>query len=81
MNTKDRLEKVFQHVFDDPAIRIYEEMTADDLEDWDSVMHINLLVTIEKEFDVRFTTEDVMETANVGQFISLLEKKLATHAR
>lgn len=80
MTVKERLQVVFRQVFDDSSIVIRPEMTADDVEEWDSVMHINLLVAIEKEFSVRFKTEEVMEVANVGQFIALLEKKLAAHA-
>jgi acyl carrier protein len=74
---RDRLQTVFRNVFDDPTLEINDSMTADDLDDWDSVMHITLLVNIEQEFGIRFSTEDVMVVANVGQFIQLLEKKLA----
>ena len=75
--TKERLERVFQQVFDDPSIRIHGAMTANDIEEWDSVMHISLLITIEQEFSVKFNTEEVMAVGNVGDFIALLEKKVA----
>jgi len=76
---KARLESVFQKVFDDQSIRIHEGMTADDVEEWDSVMHISLLISIEQEFGIQFRTEEVMSVANVGDFITLLEKKVEAH--
>jgi len=53
---KNKLEKIFRVVFDDEEICINDEMTADDIEEWDSLMHIHLLIAIEKDFDVRFST-------------------------
>ena len=76
MEVKEKLQKVFRNVFDNESIELFDEMTANDLEEWDSLMHIQLLIAIEKEFSVYFKTEEVMETANVGQFIGLLNRKL-----
>jgi len=73
---KNKLEKIFRVVFDDEEICINDEMTADDIEEWDSLMHIHLLIAIEKDFDVRFSTSDTMSISNVGTFIEMLNKKL-----
>ena len=76
MGIRERLQKVFIDVFEED-IEIYDEMTAEDVEDWDSLTHIQLVVEIEKEFNVKFTTDEVLELKNVGEFITLLKKKLS----
>ena len=70
---KDKLQEIFRDVFDDEEINIYDEMTADDIEEWDSLMHIHLLLSIEKVFNVRFKTSEVMDISNVGEFIKYLK--------
>ena len=70
------LQDVFRDIFEDDDIVIHDEMTAEDIEEWDSLMHINLIIAIEKRFNVRFTTKDVMDLQNVGQFLSMLETKM-----
>jgi acyl carrier protein len=71
-----RLREIFREVFDDNSIEIRDEMTAQDVEEWDSLNHINLIVAVERNFDVRFTTKEVRNLANVGEFIALLKGKL-----
>lgn len=71
----ERLQSVFRDVFDDKGIILFEEMTAKDIEDWDSLMNINLIVAIEEEFRVSFTTDEILDAKNVGDFIRLLESK------
>jgi acyl carrier protein len=75
-DVKDRLESVFRSVFADPLLKINEGMTADDIEEWDSVTHVTLLVHIEQKFGVQFRTGEVMTIANVGDLIALLENKV-----
>jgi len=76
MNIKEKLQEVFVDVFEED-IEIYDEMTTEDVEDWDSLTHIQLVVAIEKSFNVKFTTAEVVSLKNVGEFITLLESKLA----
>lgn len=75
MEIREKVQMVFNDVFDD-EIEIYDEMVADDVEDWDSLTHIQLIVAIEKEFGIKFTTKEVSSLKNVGQFIKLIEEKL-----
>ena len=78
MNRKEiekKLEKVFRDVFDDEKINIFNEMTANDIEEWDSLMHIHLIIAIEKVFNIRFDTTEVVNTENVGEFIDLVIDK------
>lgn len=77
MELKEQLQEVFREVFDDEEIVIFEEMTANDIEDWDSLMHIQLIVAIEKAFQVKFSTKDVKNIKNVGEFMALIERKRA----
>lgn len=74
---KTRMTEIFRDVFDDDSIELRPEMTADDVEEWDSLNHINLIVAVEKSFGVKFTTQEVGNLANVGEFLALLKGKLA----
>jgi acyl carrier protein len=76
MTTFDRLQNVFREVFDNEDMVIYKEMTAADNEDWDSLRHMDLITSVEHEFNVRFTTKDVLGLKNVGEFLACLEGKL-----
>jgi len=75
MEIKDRLQRVFIRVFDDDSIKIFDEMQGKDLEDWDSVMHIQLIAAIEREFQLEFTVGEIANLENVGEMINLLTKK------
>lgn len=77
MNVRSKLQEIFQDVFDDDGIELFDEMTADDVEDWDSLSHITLIHEIEAAFGIRFTTKEVLSTKNVGEFIALIESKIA----
>lgn len=74
---KAQLNDVFREVFDDDAITIHEAMTAKEVEGWDSLNHVNLVVAAEKHFRVKFTTREINALANVGDFIALIGRKLA----
>ena len=54
MNQKERLQEIFRDIFDDEELVITEDMSANDIEDWDSLAQINLIIAIEKEFKVKF---------------------------
>ena len=71
------LNKVFQDVFDDPDIRVYDDTVADDIDGWDSLEHINLIAAVEQEFGVKFTMGQVVTMKNVGEMVRLIEEKLA----
>lgn len=74
----DRMSRVFRDVFDDEAITIRDEMTSQDIEEWDSLLHIDLIFAIEKEFNIVFTTGEAGSALkNVGELRTLVEKKIA----
>lgn len=72
-----RLTEIFRDVFDDETIEIHDAMTAKDVEEWDSLNHINLIVAVERAFKVRFATKEIRSLSNVGEFIGLIASKLA----
>lgn len=75
MNTKEILNQIFCQVFDDQLIVIYPEMTAGDLDGWDSFAHLNLIIAIEAKFDIQLTDDEVPRLKNVGDIISLIDNK------
>ncbi len=69
-----QLTEIFQDVFDDDEIVLTDDTTADDIEDWDSLEQINLLVAIEKQFKIKFRLADVSSLENVGAMVDLVAK-------
>lgn len=68
----EKLNEVFQDVFDDDSITVNAETTADDIEDWDSLEHINLVSAVEKEFGIKFTMAQVVGMKNVGEMVDVI---------
>ena len=72
-----RLTTIFRDTFDDESIEVHDAMTAAEVDEWDSLNHINLILAVERGFDVRFKTSEIGNLANVGEFIAVLKAKLA----
>lgn len=72
-----KLNEVFRDVFDDEDITVTAETTAADIEDWDSLEHINLIMAVESTFGVKFNMGEVTSMKNVGAMAELILKKLA----
>jgi acyl carrier protein len=66
------LDKIFQDVFDDSDIHVTEKTTAADIEDWDSLEHINLIVAIENCFKIKFNMNQVTSMKNVGEMVDVI---------
>ena len=73
----ERLTPVFHEVFDDDDIVLNDGMSAEDIDEWDSLSHIRLVVAVEEVFALRFDSSEVVELENVGQFVSLIASKSA----
>ena len=71
----EELNGVFQDVFDDESIVVNDETTANDIEDWDSLEHINLIVSVEKKFGVKFNIGEVHSMQKVGAMVTLILAK------
>ncbi len=72
-----QLSEVFQEVFQDEDLTIEAETTAAEIADWDSVMHVSLILSVEQHFDVRFNSSEVSSLQSVGELNDLIVKKLA----
>ena len=75
MTTIEKLTDIFRLVFDDDAIEIDSETTANDVDGWDSLSHVNLITTIETRFGIRFTQKDLLKQHNVGDLIADIDRK------
>ncbi|MFT3951124.1 MAG: acyl carrier protein [Oscillospiraceae bacterium] len=67
-----RLNEVFCDVFDDESITVSAQTTADDIDDWDSLEHINLIGAVESEFKLRFKMGEVSGMKNVGEMVQII---------
>ncbi len=74
-NINERLNEVFQNVFDDEDITVDRDTTADDIEDWDSLEHIRLIAAVEREFGVKFTMKEVSSMKNVGEMMDIIAER------
>ena len=72
-----KLNEVFRDVFDEEDITVTETTTADDIEDWDSLEHINLMAAVEQEFGIKFTMGQIVTMKNVGEMATIILEKLA----
>lgn len=74
-DTYKKLTKVFREVFDDDSIELAPETTANDIEDWDSIEHINLIAAVEDAFGMRFQMREVSGMKNVGEMVQIIESR------
>ena len=72
----ERLNNVFRDVFDDDEIVVNAETTANDIEDWDSLEHINLVVAVEQEFGIKFNMNEVTTMKNVGEMVDIIMSRI-----
>jgi acyl carrier protein len=70
-----RLTAVFHNTFDDDTIEISDATTAADVEEWDSLAHITLILGVEREFKIKFKAAEVGSFANVGEMIALIAQR------
>lgn len=68
----ERLDRVFQDVFDDDTIHVTPKTTADDIEDWDSLEHITLISAVEREFRMKFKMGEISSMKTVGEMASII---------
>ncbi|MCD8118255.1 MAG: acyl carrier protein [Lachnospiraceae bacterium] len=71
------MNEVFRDVFDDDEITVNDETTSADIEDWDSLEHINLIVAIEKKFGMKFNMGQVTTMKNVGEMADIILEKIS----
>lgn len=72
----EQLQKIFRDVFADDAIVLQGTTTSSDIEDWDSLAHIQLISEIENHFGIQFTLQEAVAASNVSEFVQIIESKL-----
>ncbi|GHV36919.1 acyl carrier protein [Synergistales bacterium] len=71
------LNEVFRDVFDEEDLTVDETTTAADVEGWDSFAHVNLVLSVERRFNMKFTMVEVTDMKNVGAMVDILERRAA----
>jgi acyl carrier protein len=71
----ERLNKIFQNVFDEDRLAVRENTTAEDIDGWDSLEHINLIVAIEDDFGMKFSISEVTGMKNVGAMVEIIRER------
>ena len=78
-DTRDHVQEVFREVFDDNSLSLRDDMTAVDVDGWDSLVHLNLIIAIEKAFAIRFATAEISRLnsagQNVGSLVGIVKRK------
>jgi acyl carrier protein len=72
-----RLNEVFRSVFDDPELTVSTTTTAKDVPGWDSIVHITLVIEVERTFNVKFQMAEIEKLRNVGDLLAILAAKQA----
>ena len=72
----EQLNEVFRDVFDDDTIEVNDQTTSRDIEDWDSLEHINLNAAIETQFGMKFTMGQVVTMKNVGEMVDIISSQI-----
>ncbi len=71
-----RLSRLFQKVFEDGSLIVNEATTARDVENWDSLNHLELILSVEEEFGIKFSLGELQDMKNVGMLAQSIESKL-----
>jgi len=72
---RSRVTETLRDVFNDPALVVRDEMTAQEVQGWDSISHIDLILALERRFKIKLTTGEVGKLKNVGDLMALVRKK------
>jgi acyl carrier protein len=70
-----KLNDVFHDVFDDDQIVLTPQLSADDVDGWDSLKHVRLLLTVERTFKIKFSVSEIARLKNVGDLAALIQSK------
>lgn len=76
MTIEEKLTGIFRMVFDNEDITLRPDMTANDVDGWDSLAHVNLILAVEKGFGIRFSQKELLTFKNVGDLLRSIETKL-----
>ena len=71
-----RLTGIFQDVFDEDSIKVTPELSAKEVDGWDSLTHIRLILTVERAFKIKFSTSEIGKLENVGDLVALIQTRV-----
>ena len=71
----NRLQTVFKTFFKNESIHLTKTTTAEDIENWDSITHLNLINEIENQFGISFTFEEILKMKNIGELVEIISSK------
>ena len=77
MSTLEVLNGIFRQVFDEPALVISRTTTANDIVEWDSLTHMNLIMILERQFKIKFTLSEIESLTSVGDLVDQIDRKTA----
>jgi acyl carrier protein len=75
-----QLKEIFESVFDDDSIVVAPGLSAKDVDGWDSLTHIRLILTVEKAFKIKFSTSEIGKLENVGDLVVLIKARTSSNA-
>ena len=78
MNVTEKLNEIFCEVFDDETLQIRPEMTANEVDGWDSLSHMNLIVAVENKFNIKFTQKELLTFKNIGDLLDNIASKIGS---
>ncbi len=76
-NIDEKLTQIFRTVFNEPTLNISSATTANDVDAWDSLSHLNMISAVEKEYGIKFKLKDLVKLKNVGDLVQIIEVKLS----
>ena len=72
----NEVENIFRDILDEESLNLTRDTTANDVDGWDSLTHIQLIVAIEKHFKVKFSSKEILSWKNVGELLDSLQDKV-----
>ena len=75
-NIISEIEEIFRDILDEESLTLTPETTANDVDGWDSLTHIQLIVAIEKKYKLKFSSKEILSWKNVGELINSLQTKI-----
>jgi acyl carrier protein len=69
------IQAICREIFEDPSLVLTSETTAEDVPNWDSLNHLNIVAVVEQRFGIRFRTSELESLRNIGDFVSIVQSK------